>query len=210
MIKVNIFISIILFSIFYIIITWLANNLIITENIYFTSLDKVLTIKKIEALIIFNKKAEFVTYLFLPIIITLKYISISIIIFIGIKLFDININFKNCLKIVILADTIPLISSFSKALYFYIYPPKNFDVIQNFNPFGLATLFKNDSIPKYLLYPIQQLNLFEVAYWIFLAYGLQTYGNIEFKKGLKITSLSYGVGLLIWCVFIVFLQLQLS
>jgi hypothetical protein len=77
MIKVNIFISIILFSIFYIIITWLANNLIITENIYFTSLDKVLTIKKIEALIIFNKKAEFVTYLFLPIIITLKYISIS-------------------------------------------------------------------------------------------------------------------------------------
>ena len=39
---------------------------------------------------------------------------------------------------------------------------------------------------------------------------IKKYGNIEFKKALKITSLSYGVGLLIWCIFIVFLQLQFS
>ena len=57
---------------------------------------------------------------------------------------------------------------------------------------------------------IQQLNLFEVAYWFLLAYGIKSLGNIDFKNGLKITSLSYGVGLAIWCIFIVFLQLQFS
>ena len=83
-------------------------------------------------------------------------------------------------------------------------------MLQNYNPLGVSGFLKNDTIPKYLLYPIQQLNLFEVAYWFLLAYGIKSLGNIDFKKALKITSLSYGVGLAIWCIFIVFLQLQFS
>ncbi len=210
MIRINILITIILFSFFYLIITWTANNIIITETFYFVSFEKFMSIKRIEELIDFNKKSENLTYILLPIINTIRYIFNAILIFIGIKFYELEINFRNCIKIVLFAETIPLLSSITKTLYFYIYPPGNFEVLQNFNPLGFSSFLKNDAIPKYLLYPIQQLNLFEVSYWLLFAYGIKCLGNINFKKALKITSLSYGVGLLIWCIFIVFLQLQFS
>jgi hypothetical protein len=169
-----------------------------------------MSIKRIEELIDLNKKNEWLTYILLPIINTIKYSVTAMVIFIGIKLFELEVSFKNCFKIILFAEIIPLISSIIKTLYFYIYAPNNFDVLQNYNPLGVSGFLKNDTIPKYLLYPIQQLNLFEVAYWFLLAYGIKSLGNIDFKKALKITSLSYGVGLAIWCIFIVFLQLQFS
>ena len=210
MTRINILITIILFSFFYLVITWTANNIIITETFYFVSFEKFMSIKRIEELIDFNKKSESLTYILLPIVNTIRYIFSAILIFIGIKLYELEINFTNCIKIVLLAEMIPLLSSITKTIYFYIYPPDNFEVLQNFNPLGVSIFLKNDTIPKYLLYPIQQLNLFEFVYWLLLAYGIKSLGNVDFKKALKITSLSYGVGLLIWCIFIVFLQLQFS
>lgn len=210
MTRINILITIILFSFFYLVITWIANNIIITETFYFVSFEKFMSIKRIEELIDFNKKSESLTYIVLPIVNTVRYIFAAVLIFIGIKLYELEINFRNCIKIVLLAEMIPLLSSITKTLYFYIYPPSNFEVLQNFNPLGVSSFLNNDAIPKYLLYPIQQLNLFEVGYWLLLAYAIKSLGNVDFKKALKITSLSYGVGLLIWCIFIVFLQLQFS
>jgi hypothetical protein len=201
---------IILISLFYVAISMIANNIIITETFYFVSLENIMSIKRIEELIDFNKKNEWLTYILLPVINTIKYSFAAMTIFIGMKLFELEVSFKNCFKIILFAEIIPLISSITKTLYFYIYPPNNFEVLQNFNPLGVSSYLKNDTIPKYFLYPIQQLNLFEVGYWLLLAYGIKSLGNVDFKKALKITSLSYGVGLLIWCIFIVFLQLQFS
>ncbi len=210
MLKINTFLILVLFSLFYIVIIWIINNVIITETFYFIALENIVSIKKIEELILFNKKNEWVSYIFFPIINTIKYTLVSIVIFIGIKLFEIEITFKNCFKIVLFAEFILIVASIIKTLYFYIYPPSNFEVLQNFNPLGVTGLLKKDTIPKYLLYPIQQVNLFEVVYWLLLAYGIKTIGNIKFNKAIQITSLSYGVGLTIWCIFIVFLQLQFS
>jgi len=210
MINIKSFLCVILISLFYIAISWVANNIIITETFYFVSLENILSIKRIEELINLNKKNEWLTYILLPVVNTIKYSVTAMVLFIGIKLFELEVSFMNCFKIILFAEIIPLISSITKTLYFYIYPPNNFEVLQNYNPLGLSSFLKNDTIPKYLLYPIQQLNLFEVGYWLLLAYGIKSLGNVNFKKALKITSLSYGVGLLIWCIFIVFLQLQFS
>ena len=210
MLNIKLLLYIILISLFYVSISWIANNIIITETFYFVSLEDIMSIKRIEELIDLNKKNEWLTYILLPVVNTIKYSFAAMIIFIGIKLFELEVSFKNCFKIILFAEIIPILSSITKTLYFYIYPPSNFEVLQNFNPLGVSSFLNNDAIPKYLLYPIQQLNLFEVGYWLLLAYGIKSLGNVDFKKALKITSLSYGVGLLIWCIFIVFLQLQFS
>jgi hypothetical protein len=157
-----------------------------------------------------SKKINHISNFIYPIILFVKILLTSIIIYIGINIFEINIKLKDCFKISLISEFIFSIYSVFKTLYLYIYPPYNLIEIQNFNPFGVCSLLENDTIPKYLVYPLQQLNLFEVGYWLLLAYGIKTLGNIEFKKALKITSLSYGVGLAIWCIFIVFLQLQFS
>jgi hypothetical protein len=189
---------------------FLSSKYIFTDSLLLQSLGNLYSYDKILEIIILYNKLAWISYLVFPFMYTLKIICISILILIGIKLFEIEININNCIKIVLLAELIPLLSSIIKILYFYIYPPTNLEVLQYFNPLGVTSFLKNDIIPKYLLYPIQQLTLFEVGYWLLLAYGIKSLGNVNFKKALKITSLSYGVGLLIWCIFIVFLQLQFS
>ena len=192
------------------ILMFLSSKYIFTDSLLLKSLGNLYSYDKILDIIILNKKLAWISYLVFPFMYTLKIICISILILIGIKLFEIEININNCIKIILLAEIMPIISSIIKILYFYIYPPTNLEVLQNFNPLGVSSFLNNDAIPKYLLYPLQQLNLFEVGYWLLLAYGIKSLGNVDFKKALKITSLSYGVGLLIWCIFIVFLQLQFS
>jgi hypothetical protein len=210
MYKFHIWKTILIFSIFYILINYITNEVIFNDLFYYNILSNKFSLKNIEEVIQFKDKYERVSFILLPLIIIIKYTFVSIIIFIGIKLFEVKINLRECFKIVLLAELIPLISSITKTLYFYIYPPTNLEALQNFNPLGLISLLNHDNIPKYLIYPLQQLNLFEVSYWFLLAYGIKSLGNVNFKKALKITSLSYGVGLLIWCIFIVFLQLQFS
>lgn len=210
MYKFHIWMTILIFSIFYILINYITNEVIFNDLFYYNILSNKFSLKNIEEVIQFKDKYEWVSFILLPLIILIKYTFVSIIIFIGIKLFELEITFQNCFKISLLAELILLISSTTRILYFYIYPPTNLEVLQNFNPLGLSSLLKNDTIPKYLIYPIQQLNLFEVGYWLLLAYGIKSLGNVDFKKALQITSLSYGVGLFIWCIFIVFLQLQFS
>jgi hypothetical protein len=199
-----------LIAIIYLFISYIVHTIILTESFYYSNLSKQFSIPKIETLILLNKKIVWISYILSPIMLILKVFMISLVLFIGIKLFEVDLNFKVCFKIIVISEFIALISSITKTLYFYIYPPNNFEVLQNFNPLGVSIFLKNNSIPKYLLYPIQQLNLFEVGYWLLLAYGIKCLGNVDFKKALKITSLSYGVGLAIWCIFIVFLQLQFS
>ncbi len=202
--------SILLFSFIYTIIVYINNKIIFNEIFYYSILSDKFSIKSIEEIIQFKNKYEWVTYILLPFINVIKYSIVTIIIYIGIKFFEVKLNLTECFKIVLLAELIPLISSITKSLYFYIYPPSDLEVIQNFNPLGLGSLLNNENIPKYLFYPIQQLNIFEVSYWFLLAYGIMFLGKINYKKALQIISLSYGFGLVIWCIFIVFLQLQFS
>jgi hypothetical protein len=131
-------------------------------------------------------------------------------VYIGIKLFEISIRFSDCIKIIIIAEVIPIIIASLQIVYFYIYPPNSIQELNYFNLFGLSFFFNQEAIPQYLVYPLLQLNLFEVAYWCVLAYGIKLLGTISIKKAFQITASGYGVGMTIWMLFIVFLQLQFN
>ncbi len=189
---------------------FLLNKIVFTDSFYYIILSNKFSYDRILDFISLNKNIQWISYIFFPILFTIRIFCISVIIFIGIKLFEIDIILSNCFKVVLLAEIISLFASITRTLYFYIYQPSNLEELQFFNPLGLSIFLKIDTIPKYLLYPIQQLNLFEVGYFLLLAYGIKINGKINYKMALQITSLSYGVGLAIWCIFIVFFQLQFS
>lgn len=193
-----------------ILLLYLYNHIIFTDQFYIATLSSRYDYNKIISLITFNRNIEWTTYILFPIVYILKIISLASIVYIGIKLFEIAISLRDCVKIIIIAEIIPVAISVFKILYFYIYPPKSIQELQYFNPFGLSFFFKEEAIPQYLVYPLLQLNLFEVAYWCVLAYGIKLLGTISFNKAFQITASGYGVGMTIWILFIVFLQLQFS
>ncbi|UYN87097.1 MAG: hypothetical protein KIT51_02130 [Cyclobacteriaceae bacterium] len=81
--------------------------------------------------------------------------------------------------------------------------------LQIFSPLSALNLINRDSVEPWLLYPFQILNVFELVYWLVLAYGLYELTGERYSKMLGIVAASYGTGLLLWIVFIVFLTINL-
>jgi hypothetical protein len=82
--------------------------------------------------------------------------------------------------------------------------------IQTFYPLSLLNLLEVKDIPQWLLYPLQVINIFEVLYWLILAYGLSLVAKERLPKMLWLVAFSYGIGLFVWVVFITFITINLS
>ncbi len=200
--------ALIVFS--YFIISFSSNNLVFTKEFYFNILNGILSENRIESFIETKMKYEWIGYFFIPVFLLLKLFVVSCLIYIGLNISDYSTNFKSLFCIVTIAESTMVIASLFKLYYIVIFNITDIEVLKRFFPLSIITFFNLKNIPFYLVYPLQQINIFELGYWLLLAYGIKTLENVDFKKALKITSLSYGVGLVIWSIFIVFIQLQFS
>lgn len=200
--------ALIVFS--YFIISFSSNNLVFTKEFYINILNGILSENRIESFIETKMKYEWIGYFFIPVFLLLKLFVVSCLIYIGLNISDYSTNFKSLFCIVTIAESTMVIASLFKLYYIVIFNITDIEVLKRFFPLSIITFFNLKNIPFYLVYPLQQINIFELGYWLLLAYGIKTLENVDFKKALKITSLSYGVGLVIWSIFIVFIQLQFS
>ena len=82
------------------------------------------------------------------------------------------------------------------------------EYIQTFYPLSLLNLVVIENIPQYLIYPLQLINIFELAYWIVLAFLIKVYTNRSFDKSFSFVAGTYGVGLFAWVILVVFLSIN--
>ena len=113
-----------------------------------------------------------------------------------------------------LVSKVMLIPAFLKivivcSIYFF-YHVKSFDDLANTFSFSLANLFDLKSLPVWLQYPLLTINLIELVFWLLLARGIQYLLNLDFSGSISFVGYTYGVGLLMWMLFVVFLQVSLS
>jgi hypothetical protein len=117
---------------------------------------------------------------------------------------------KNIGSSVVLADSVFLIPSFIKVVWFSFQPDYTLEDLQYFMPGSLLNLFNPKEIEPWLVYPLQSINIWEVAFWFALAYELKEYFEDNFASSFGTVMASYGSGLVIWIVFVVFLTLNFS
>lgn len=117
---------------------------------------------------------------------------------------------KNIGSSVVLADSVFLIPSFIKVVWFSFQPDYTLEDLQYFMPGSLLNLFNPKEIEPWLVYPLQSINIWEVAFWFALAYELKGYFEEDYTKSFSTVMASYGSGFLIWVVFVVFLTLNFS
>lgn len=100
---------------------------------------------------------------------------------------------------------VPLIKLF---WFLFVQTDYTFNDLQYFYPLSALQLFEVKSLATWQIYPLQLVNIFELVYWILLAYWLKRLLNITLTKGMELVVTSYGTGLLLWVVFITFLSLN--
>jgi len=103
-----------------------------------------------------------------------------------------------------------LIPSIIKMAWFTFKSDYTLEDVQYFLPGSMLNIFDPKLLEPWLIYPIQSLNIWELAFWIALAVGLKKYLDGDFYRSMSLVAGTYGAGLVIWVVFVTFLTLNFT
>lgn len=194
------------YSIIFLFLEIIFNLILISEDVIITEYQDIFSSSRIESLLEFRERWLWLTYLIKLIIRFISIFIISLIIYLGLYLSNFQIRFSRVVQVVVLAEFIFFIPIVFKILWFS-FNPFSFEAFQTFNPLSLFSLFDPNLLQDWLSYPFKVFNLFEVAYWILLAYLLSKNLNTSIDSMLKIVLGYYVSFLFCWIVFVMFITL---
>jgi len=184
---------------------------IFTDAFLYESLREEFSENVIESLLASGNRFGWVAYAILPIVILFKVLFATVCITIGVILADIDFTFKKIFKSAITSEYVFLTSQtlFSFSL-FMNRADLTIENAGNYFPFSMLSFFGVENVVSWLHYPLQTLNLFEVVYVVLISWLLSRQWKPDFIESLNIVIPSYGIGLLVWMILVVFLTLQIS
>ena len=162
-----------------------------------------------------QKKWWWVSYAVTPVLIGIKVLLVAFCLnfvkIISEKLED--VKFRDILFVVLIAEFVFIIAGFYKFFNFYLIETDyTLETLQTYYPLSLINYKEAISTEKWLAYPLQLANVFELMYWGVLAWGIWQLADkkISYQRSLGYVALTYGVGLLFWVGVVCFLILSVS
>ena len=206
--------SLVVLSIF---LLFSINFLFIKNDLYYQSFGEQITISRIDQMLDLSKKYQWLGYAVIPFVILMRVFYTSVFLYIGIFFTELKVEFSKLFKIALLSDFVYVLSAFAKLVILIFFKEVNTLEDLQFQPLSLMELLQTKSIDPLFVYPLSLINVFELGYFLVLAWLLISVINeasrerpINFGKSLKLVTASYGSGLLLWVVFVMFITLNLS
>ncbi len=201
----------VLICLFASLLTYISQVFFVTEELFYYSLGEQVAIERFEKLWAESQKWAWLGYVVLPILYLVKFTLVSFCIVTGALLANVKIGFKRVFQVVLVAEAVFFLPIILRLLWFaFVQPDYQLADLQSFTPLSLANLFDVKYLEIWWVYPFQLANLFEVAYWLLLAYGLHLHTKREYDSMLRLVLSSYGSGLLLWVVLVMFLNVNFS
>ena len=177
-----------------------------TDDVIISSFYGKYSDSKIATLIEFRSDWYWLSYLAFPIIFLLDILIVSSVLYTGFYLSRIDIKFLSIFNITLISQLVFIVPEVIK-FFWFIFNPVSFENLRNFQPLSLFILFDAESLQEWLFYPFKVLNVFEVVYWILLAFLLAKYLKSSIDAMLKIVLGYYVSFLFCWVVFVMFISL---
>jgi len=194
-----------------------TNTTLISEEILFNSFQVQLSISRINELLDISKKLYIFAFIIIPLGIFLRVFFSGVFLYIGIFFTNLKIEFGKLFKTALLADFIYLLSAFVKLVILIFFKEVSTLEDLQFTPLSVMELLDSEHVDPLFIYPLSLLNVFELGYFLLLAWLLVGVINdaneektVTFGKSLKLVTTSYGSGLLLWVVLVMFITLNLS
>ncbi|AEI48875.1 hypothetical protein [Runella slithyformis] len=205
-----------LFSSFACLLAWVTKTSLISDTLYFNTLADQLTYEQIEDFIAQGKQWEWLGYVLIPLVYLIKFSLVALVLSLGLWLVTGRYEFKRLLGVAIEAEVIFLLPIVIKIFWFlFVQTGYTLQDLQFFYPLSALNLFDYQSLEPWLVYPLQVLNVFEVAYWVVLAYGValrspEVKPSLSLERAFGLVAASYGTGLVVWVAVMMFLTLSYS
>ena len=208
--------SLLLLVIFFsLILIYLDKTYITTDSKIFDFLAKDYPSSVVQNYMESQKKWWWVSYVTTPVLIGIKVLLVAFCLnfvkIISEKLED--VKFRDILTVVLIAEFVFIIAGFYKFFNFYLIDTDyTLETLQTYYPLSLINYKEAISTEKWLAYPLQLVNVFELMYWGVLAWGIWQLADkkISYQRSLGYVALTYGIGLLFWVGVVCFLILSVS
>jgi hypothetical protein len=120
-------------------------------------------------------------------------------------------KFKQFFRIALIGEFVLILVGYFKLGYFYfIKTDYTLLDLQQYYPLSYINFLDLEKIQPWLFYPLQTINLFEIAYFFILTFGIWKLLKNNYSKSFEIVAFSYGSGLVIWLGLVMFLTLNMS
>jgi hypothetical protein len=182
-----------------------------SEDLIYDSLIGQLSYERISEMLAQGKKWHWLTYVFLPILVFVKILFVVVCFSVGGLFLNIENGFKKFFSIATNAEFLFVVPGLIKLLWFsFIKTNYILQDLQYFAPLSAIILFNTTELDPWLVYPLDLLNAFELLYWFALAYQLKEVLNENLSGSIGFVAKTYGVGLFIWVILVMFLVVSIS
>jgi hypothetical protein len=191
-------------------IIYISDYLLINDQLFFNSLSESLSSSQIRRLLNQRQNFKWITYFILPIFYLVKYLFVTFCLSIGIFFVTDKFEFYRIFGLAVKAEFIFLIPVIIK-LFWFLFIKTNYSLsdFQYFSPLSALNMFQPNELEPWLLYPLQVLNVFEIFYWIILAYLLsKEIPELDLNQAFTVVMSGYGTGLVIWVALVMFFTLS--
>jgi len=210
LLKWNILKLLLLLSAFNALLTFSINYLFLSEALFYLSFGEQLAVDRIAKMIEMSQKWEWLGYIFIPIIVLIRVSFTAICLYIGCFLANSQIRFRELFKVALLADFVFVLAGIAKLVILIFFKDVNKLEDLQFQPLSFLELFPKNTVDKLFIYPFSLLSVFELLYWLVLAWLLSGLLEKPFDNAMRRVASSYGTGLLLWVLFVMFLTVNLT
>lgn len=201
-----------------IVIAFSTKSILNIDSLIYNNISNKVSSEQLSLFLNFQKKWHWLSYVMITTLIFIKAILLTSVLYVGTYFYSkINITFKQLWQIILKAELIFLFVGIVKIIWFYFFQTNyTLEDLQYFYPLSALNIVGYEGLEPWFIYPLQVFNLFELAYWLVLAYFIGKLAFTEKDKGkpmdlgLKIVASSYGSALLLWVVVVMFFTLNYS
>lgn len=195
----------------YEILFFATDYLLVSDDLIYNSFADQISYERLMEIISDDKENKWLSYFIIPIFLLLRFFMVGLSLTTGGIIIGVENAFTRFFRLVIIAEFVFILPMLIKIFWFsFIQTDYSLIELQHFSPLSIFSLFNHTEVEPWLAYPLQILNLFELAFWCTLAWQLKKILDRDFAGSLGFVASTYGVGLLLWVILVMFLTVSLT
>lgn len=184
---------------------------VLTDEVYHYSFGGQVSTAKLTEFLSGQHRTRVLSYILVPVVLLLRMLIVSFCLLAGLLLTSRKPAFSQLFRIVLIAEAAPVAGVLIKLLILSFFV--HIDTISQFEalaPFSVYSFLNAAAVPRWLVCPLQSLDIFQAAYILLLAGGLRHYLKFSFRNALRWVLCTYGLGLLCLMIGLAFLVISFN
>lgn len=178
---------------------------VLNDQVLTNSMAERMTMDEINTLLITFKSNAFLLIFFSLLQPLIEILLTAICINTGTLLLKIQLSFKDILEVVVKAFFVFSLTRIIFILAFFFINVERVEDLNVVSFWSLSDWIDLTSLPTWVIYPLQYINVFQMAFVLLLAYGLNMLKVRGFNRWIGLVLSTYGIGLIILILMISFL-----